>query len=221
MALHTEWKVAAASGKLIQWRRDGEQIVRHMMTQRMCYIQSVVKWGVSDEGHICHTKVTVRHIVFLLQIYTLLPPLLFSYVVTLEANITWINQDVYHLFQMKPARCTLLRSIFQLLYMFREPVSIIRRIYFIYATLVLFTLYGWLSGRLVYLFQLVYMFRAAMCPSSGELTVSMRHWYYSLCTGGCLVGWYIYFNLSTCFGQLCAHHQGNLLYLCDTGIIHT
>ena len=26
-----------------------------------------------------------------------------------------------------------------------------------------------------------------MCPSSGELTVSMRHWYFSLCTGGCLV----------------------------------
>ena len=50
------------------------------------------------------------------------------------------------------------------------------RIYCIYATLVL---------------------RATMCPSSGELTVSMRHWY---------------------FGQLCAHHQHNVLYLCDTGI---
>jgi len=24
-------------------------------------------------------------------------------------------------------------------------------------------------------------------PSSGELTVSMRHWYFSLCVGGCLV----------------------------------
>jgi len=23
-------------------------------------------------------------------------------------------------------------------------------------------------------------------------------------------------NFSTCFGQLCAHHQENLLYLCDT-----
>jgi len=23
-----------------------------------------------------------------------------------------------------------------------------------------------------------------MCPSSGEITVSMRHWYLSLCTGG-------------------------------------
>ena len=28
---------------------------------------------------------------------------------------------------------------------------------------------------------------------------------------------YIYFNFCTCFGQLCAHHQENLLYLCDTG----
>ena len=33
---------------------------------------------------------------------------------------------------------------------------------------------------LVYLFQLLYMFRATMCPSSGEITVSMRHWYFSL-----------------------------------------
>jgi len=29
---------------------------------------------------------------------------------------------------------------------------------------------------LVYLFQILYMFQATMCPSSGELTVSMRHW---------------------------------------------
>jgi len=58
------------------------------------------------------------------------------------------------------------------------------------------------------------MFRATMWPSSGELTVSMRHWYFSLCVGGCLV-------FSTCFGQLCAHHQENLLYLCVTGIFHS
>jgi len=32
---------------------------------------------------------------------------------------------------------------------------------------------------------------------------------------------HIYFNFSTCFGQLCAHHQQNLLYLCDTGIFHS
>ena len=30
-----------------------------------------------------------------------------------------------------------------------------------------------------------------------------------------------YFNFSTCFGLLCAHHQENLLYLCDTGIFHS
>ena len=35
----------------------------------------------------------------------------------------------------------------------------------------------------------LYMFRATMCPSSGELTVSMRNSYFSLCTGGCLVCW--------------------------------
>ena len=40
---------------------------------------------------------------------------------------------------------------------------------------------------LLCLFQFLYMFRATMCPSSGELTVSMRHWYFSLCVGGCLV----------------------------------
>jgi len=32
---------------------------------------------------------------------------------------------------------------------------------------------------------------------------------------------YIYFKFSTCFGQLCAHHQQNVLYLCDTGIFHS
>ena len=40
---------------------------------------------------------------------------------------------------------------------------------------------------LVYLFQRLYMFRATTCSSSGELTVSMRHWYFSLYMGGCLV----------------------------------
>jgi len=37
------------------------------------------------------------------------------------------------------------------------------------------------------LFQILYMFRATMFPSSGKLTVSMRHWYFVLCMGGCLV----------------------------------
>jgi len=31
---------------------------------------------------------------------------------------------------------------------------------------------------------LLYMFQATMCSSSGEITVSMRHWYLSLCMGG-------------------------------------
>ena len=31
----------------------------------------------------------------------------------------------------------------------------------------------------------------------------------------------IYFNFSTCVRELCAHHQENLLYLCDTGIFHS
>jgi len=33
---------------------------------------------------------------------------------------------------------------------------------------------------LVYLFQLLYMFRTTMCPSSRELTLSTRYWYFSL-----------------------------------------
>ena len=47
---------------------------------------------------------------------------------------------------------------------------------------------GWsgirVAGFLVYLFQLLLMFRATVCPSSGELAVSMRHWYFALCMGG-------------------------------------
>ena len=39
---------------------------------------------------------------------------------------------------------------------------------------------------LVYLFELLYMFRATTW-SSGELTVCMQHWYFSLCMGGWLV----------------------------------
>ena len=40
---------------------------------------------------------------------------------------------------------------------------------------------------LIYLFKLLYMFRSTMCPSSGEPTVSMQHWYFSFFMGGCLV----------------------------------
>ena len=42
---------------------------------------------------------------------------------------------------------------------------------------------------LAYLFQFLYMFRTTTCPSSRKLTVSVRHWYFSLCMGGCLVDW--------------------------------
>jgi len=49
---------------------------------------------------------------------------------------------------MKPNRCTLLLSVFvsTSLHVSGNYVPIIRRIYCIYATLVIFTLYGWLPG---------------------------------------------------------------------------
>ena len=40
---------------------------------------------------------------------------------------------------------------------------------------------------LVYLLQLIYMFRAIMCPSSAELTVCIGYWCFSDSMGGCLV----------------------------------
>jgi len=72
----------------------------------------------------------------------------------------------------------------------------IRRTYYIYATLVFFVLYGWLSGLLCAYHQEHLLCLcdtgishcwSAMCPASGELSVSMRHWYFSFCMGGCLV----------------------------------
>ena len=56
--------------------------------------------------------------------------------------------SLYNLFQMKPTRCTLLLSRFisTSLYVSGKCVPIIRRTYCIYATLVFFTLYGWLTG---------------------------------------------------------------------------
>jgi len=57
---------------------------------------------------------------------------------------------LFALFQMKLTRCILLPSIFisTSLHVSGNYVSIIRRTYCIYATLVYFTLYGWLSGLL-------------------------------------------------------------------------
>jgi len=54
------------------------------------------------------------------------------------------------LLQMKPTRCTLMLSICiaTSLHVSGNYVPIIRRTYCIYATLVFFTLYGWLSGLL-------------------------------------------------------------------------
>ena len=49
---------------------------------------------------------------------------------------------------MKPTRCTLLLSIFisTSVHVSGNYVSFIRKTYCIYATLVFFTVYGWLSG---------------------------------------------------------------------------
>jgi len=57
---------------------------------------------------------------------------------------------LYNIFKMKPTRCTLLFSIFisTSLHVSGNYVPIMRRNYCIYATLVFFTLYGWLSGLL-------------------------------------------------------------------------
>ena len=64
-------------------------------------------------------------------------------------SATDITQALF--LQMKPTGCTLLLSIFisTSLHVSGDYVPIIRRTYCIYATLVFFTLYGWLSGLLV------------------------------------------------------------------------
>jgi len=51
---------------------------------------------------------------------------------------------------MKPARCTLFLSIFisTILHVSGNYVPIIMRTYYIYATLVFFVMYGWLSALL-------------------------------------------------------------------------
>jgi hypothetical protein len=65
--------------------------------------------------------------------------------------------------------------------------------------------------------SILYIFRAAICPSSGELIVSIRHLVYvTLCRWpfGVQVWMRLLFHVclllfSTCFGQPCAHHQEN------------
>jgi len=56
--------------------------------------------------------------------------------------------SLYNLFKMKPTRCILVLSTFisTSLHVSGNYVPIIRRTYCIYATLVFFTVYGWLSG---------------------------------------------------------------------------
>ena len=56
--------------------------------------------------------------------------------------------SLYNLFQTKPTGCTLFVIIFisTFLHVSGNYVRIIRRTYSINATLVFFTLYGWLSG---------------------------------------------------------------------------
>jgi len=64
----------------------------------------------------------------------------------------YMNRGIFrNCFQMKPTRCRILLSIFisTSLHVSGKYVPIIRRTYCIYATLVFFTVYGWLSGLLV------------------------------------------------------------------------
>jgi len=65
-------------------------------------------------------------------------------------NIDLSSWDtLYNFFLMKPARCTLLLSIFisNSLHVSGNYVPIVRTTYCIYATLVFFTVYGWLSAN--------------------------------------------------------------------------
>jgi len=80
-----------------------------------------------------------------------------------------------------------------------DYVPIIRRNNCIYATLGICHSV-WMT---VWYAPFLYRFRATMCPSSGETTVSMRHLVFvTLC--GWLSGMHPF---STCFGRLWAHHQ--------------
>jgi hypothetical protein len=45
--------------------------------------------------------------------------------------------------------------------------------------------------------SLLYMFRTTICPSSGEIAVSMRHWYLSLCMRGVWSAGWSYIRFST------------------------
>jgi hypothetical protein len=77
---------------------------------------------------------------------------------------------------MKPTRCIILPSIFISTspHVSGNYVPIVRRTYCIYATLVFFTLYGWLSGQVVGM-----RLRVAVWSAGWDETA-----------GGCLVCWF-------------------------------
>ena len=97
---------------------------------------------------------------------------------------------------MKPTRCTLLLGIFisTSLHVSGNCVPIIRRTYCIYAILVFFTLYGWLSGLLVGT-RWVAVWSAGWDEMSGCLLCWFGvRWVAFWCAGwdemgGCLVCW--------------------------------
>jgi len=114
------------------------------------------------EVRYCHYKVNEIKITYLLrrvtpisslQLWQLLRPTPEVHILpTPKINLSQIlfcwPAFLYNIFQMKPTRCTLLLSIFisTSLHVSGNYVPIISRTYWIYATLVFFTLYGWLTG---------------------------------------------------------------------------
>jgi hypothetical protein len=64
---------------------------------------------------------------------------------------------------------------------------------------------------LVHLFQLLYMFRATLCPSSGDLTVSLRHRYFLQppIQSEKIPVWHIYNNVSWWWAHSCPKHVEN------------
>jgi len=60
--------------------------------------------------------------------------------------------------------------------------------------------------------SILYMFRAAMCPSSGELLYQCDTSFMSLCVDD---------RLACRFGQICAHHQENYCISATPGLYHS
>ena len=116
-------------------------------------------------------------------------------------------------------------------------VPIIRRIIVSMWHLVYATLWRWPSGMQEHMTQnfsymfisILYMFRAAICPSSGEVLYQCDTWFMSLCVDDRLVCRSIWhktfliclFLFSTCFGQPCAYHQENYCISATPGLCHS